>query len=69
MFVRLACHRYPKDKMSQLPAALNAKEDDIRMLLACQSHLGTKNLEFKMDSYVWKRRADGLFYCIFWDLF
>jgi small subunit ribosomal protein SAe len=46
--------------MSQLPTALNATEDDIRMLLAGQAHLGTKNLEFKMGSYVWKRRIDGV---------
>jgi len=45
--------------MSHLPAALAPKEEDIRMLLASQAHLGTRNLEFKMASYVWKRRTDG----------
>lgn len=44
----------------KLPAALNATEDDIQLLLSAQSHLGTKNCDKKMESYVWKRRADGI---------
>lgn len=30
------------------------------MMLACQVHLGTKNVDFKMQPYVWKRRSDGI---------
>jgi len=45
----------------QFPAALNAKEEDVQKLLACGTHLGTKNLEPAMGRYVWRRRAnDGI---------
>jgi small subunit ribosomal protein SAe len=45
---------------AKLPAALNATEDDIQLLLAAQTHLGTKNCDKAMTPYVWKRRADGI---------
>lgn len=44
----------------KLPAALNATEDDISLLLKAQAHLGTKNCDKKMEPYVWKRRPDGI---------
>jgi small subunit ribosomal protein SAe len=47
--------------MSQYPAALSPKEDDIQKMLACEVHLGTNNLEPAMTRYVWRRRADGIF--------
>jgi len=46
--------------MSQFPAALNAKEDDVAKMLACTVHIGTKNLEPAMERYIWKRRTDGV---------
>jgi len=46
--------------MSQFPASLNLKEDDVTKLLAAQAHIGTKNIDVSMLSYVWKRRADGV---------
>jgi small subunit ribosomal protein SAe len=45
---------------NQFPPALNAKEEDIQKLLACQVHIGTKNLDPSMERYVWKRRSDGV---------
>lgn len=45
--------------MSQFPAALNLKEDDVLKLLAAQAHIGTKNIDVSMLPYVWKRKADG----------
>lgn len=30
------------------------------MMLACSTHLGTKNLDFQMTRYVWKRKQDGI---------
>jgi len=30
------------------------------MMLACSTHLGTKNLDFQMTRYVWKRKPDGI---------
>jgi small subunit ribosomal protein SAe len=45
---------------SKLPSVLSATEEDIQLLLAAQSHIGTKNCEKHMLPYVWKRRADGI---------
>lgn len=45
---------------SKLPSCLSVKEDDIKLLLAAQSHIGTKNCDKQMEPYVWKRRADGV---------
>jgi len=30
------------------------------MMLACQTHLGTKNADFQMAPYIYKRRTDGI---------
>ncbi|KAJ7049922.1 40S ribosomal protein S0 [Mycena amicta] len=45
---------------SKLPAVLSATEEDIQLLLAAQSHIGTKNCDKQMEPYVWKRRSDGI---------
>lgn len=54
--------RFNIDKMApnNLPAALNATSQDLEMLLAAQSHLGSKNLQVHMEPYLWKTRADGV---------
>jgi len=46
--------------MSQFPAPLNAREEDIQKMLACQVHIGTRSLEPAMNRYVYKRRSDGI---------
>lgn len=46
--------------MSKVPAALNATEEDISLLLAANTHIGTKNCEKAMEPYVFKRRPDGI---------
>ncbi|KAG6524627.1 hypothetical protein ZIOFF_014562 [Zingiber officinale] len=38
---------------------LSQKEQDIQMMLAADVHLGTKNCDFQMERYVYKRRTDG----------
>jgi small subunit ribosomal protein SAe len=45
---------------SNLPAIFNATSQDIEMLLAAQSHLGSRNLQVHMEPYLWKTRADGV---------
>ncbi|XP_043722108.1 40S ribosomal protein SA-like [Telopea speciosissima] len=40
---------------------LSQKEADIQMMLAADVHLGTKNCDFQMERYVFKRRSDGIF--------
>lgn len=45
--------------MSQVPSVLNPREDDIQKMLAAEVHLGTQNLDPKMEPYLWRRRQDG----------
>jgi ribosomal protein S2 len=47
---------------SKLPSVLSATEEEIQLLLAAQSHIGTKNCDKQMEPYVWKRRLDGEFF-------
>lgn len=42
------------------PRQLSQKETDIQMMLAAEVHLGTKNCDFQMERYVFKRRTDGI---------
>ena len=44
--------------------ALQLAEDDVTKFLASGTHLGTNNLDFQMETYVHKRRADGKFVCV-----
>ncbi|KAJ0983763.1 hypothetical protein J5N97_002119 [Dioscorea zingiberensis] len=41
--------------------SMTTREQDIQMMLAADVHLGTKNCDFQMDRYVFKRRSDGIF--------
>jgi small subunit ribosomal protein SAe len=40
------------------PLAL--KEEDLKLMLAAQCHIGTKNCDPNMRRYTWRRRNDGL---------
>eukprot|EP01112_Ceratiomyxa_fruticulosa_P011104 TRINITY_DN2988_c0_g1_i1.p1 TRINITY_DN2988_c0_g1~~TRINITY_DN2988_c0_g1_i1.p1 ORF type:complete len:374 (+),score=102.77 TRINITY_DN2988_c0_g1_i1:159-1280(+) len=52
---------HKKEKVpQQFPEVLHAKEDDILKMLACQTHIGTRNLDVSMEPYIWKRRSDGV---------
>jgi len=44
--------------MSYISAA--AKEEDILKMLACKSHLGTKNIDARMKHYTFKREKAGV---------
>jgi ribosomal protein S2 len=44
---------------------LSQKELDIQMMLAAEVHLGTKNCDFQMERYVFKRRNDGTQHTLF----
>ncbi|KQK15134.1 40S ribosomal protein Sa-2 [Brachypodium distachyon] len=41
--------------------ALTQQQQDIQMMLAADVHLGTKNCDFQMERYVFKRRTDGIY--------
>ncbi|XP_010261714.1 PREDICTED: 40S ribosomal protein SA [Nelumbo nucifera] len=47
--------------MANATRGLSQKEADIQMMLAADVHLGTKNCDFQMERYVFKRRTDGIF--------
>uniref|UniRef100_A0A0E0K9P9 Small ribosomal subunit protein uS2 n=1 Tax=Oryza punctata TaxID=4537 RepID=A0A0E0K9P9_ORYPU len=40
---------------------LSQAEQDVQMMLAADVHLGTKNCDFQMERYVYKRRSDGIY--------
>lgn len=42
------------------PALLAHREQDIQKMLAANVHIGSRNLDFQMAKYIWKRRSDGL---------
>jgi hypothetical protein len=46
-------------QLPSMSAALSQKEKDIQMMLACATHLGSKNADFQMAPYIFKRRNDG----------
>lgn len=50
------------------PRQLSQKEADIQMMLAAEVHLGTKNCDFQMERYVFKRRNDGIYISLSSDL-
>jgi len=41
--------------------AMQLRPDDMLKLLACKVQLGTKNVDFQMEAYVYKRGGDGTF--------
>lgn len=47
--------------MSQFPSILNPTEEDVQKLLAAQAHIGTRNMNHQMETYMWKRRNDGVY--------
>ncbi|CAJ2641549.1 unnamed protein product [Trifolium pratense] len=40
---------------------LSQKEADIQLMLAADVHLGTKNCDYQMERYIFKRRQDGIY--------
>ena len=46
--------------MSEGIEALSLKEDDVTKFLASGSHLGAQNVDRHLESYVYKRKQDGI---------
>ena len=46
--------------MSEGIEALQLKEEDITKFLASGAHLGAQNVDSHCESYVFKRKADGI---------
>ncbi|XP_022102447.1 40S ribosomal protein SA-like [Acanthaster planci] len=47
--------------MSGGSEVLTLKEDDVTKFLACGTHLGANNVDFQMQQYVYKVKADGTY--------
>jgi len=45
---------------ANLPPILQPKEEDIQMMLSAGVHTGTRNSDSAMESYIWRRRQDGV---------
>lgn len=45
----------------QFPACFAPREEDVQKMLACEVHVGTRNLEPQMARYMWKRKPDGFY--------
>jgi small subunit ribosomal protein SAe len=43
-----------------MSSPLALREEDLKLLLAANSHIGAKNCDANMDRYVWRRRKDGV---------
>jgi len=38
---------------------LQLREDDVSKMLAATTHIGSQNVDFQMQQYVYKRGSDG----------
>jgi len=47
--------------MSGNSSALALRPEDVTKFLACQAHIGSSNLDFQMEQYVFKRKKDGVY--------
>jgi len=44
----------------RLRAMAHTKEEDVQMMLVCKTHLGTRNCDYRMKRYVFRRTVDGI---------
>jgi len=42
-------------------SVLSLKQDDVAKFLSCHTHLGSNNMDYQMEQYVYKRRGDGIY--------
>jgi len=40
---------------------MELKEEDLKLMLAANVHIGTKNMNCQMSRYIWRRRRDGVY--------
>lgn len=40
--------------------AMQLRQEDVVKFLVCQTHVGARNVDFQMESYVYQRKADGI---------
>lgn len=49
-----------KQTTPETTTQLTPREEDLQKMLACQVHIGTKNVSYHMTPYTFKRREDGV---------
>eukprot|EP01043_Picozoa_sp_COSAG02_P058956 COSAG02_NODE_7426_length_3020_cov_2.224846_3_plen_71_part_00 len=54
-----SCSRSCSLPTTAMDTSLSPKELDVQRMLACEVHIGTRNVDFQMGRYVWRRRQDG----------
>jgi len=42
-------------------SVLSLKQEDVAKFLSCHTHIGSNNLDYQMEQYVYKRRSDGVY--------
>lgn len=47
--------------MAMVPACLNLEENDVKKMLIANVQLGSRNLDKKMETYIFGRQSDGTF--------
>jgi small subunit ribosomal protein SAe len=47
--------------MSAAKGVLSLQEEDLTKILVATAHLGSQNLDYQMEQYVFKRKNNGLF--------
>jgi small subunit ribosomal protein SAe len=45
--------------MSAAKSVLSLQEEDLTKILVANAHLGSQNLDFQMEQYVFKRKNNG----------
>ena len=50
----------PARVLDVMPVVCGNREEDIAKLLAAECHLGTRNADYQMLDYIWRRRLDGI---------
>lgn len=48
---------------------LSLKEEDVTKMLCAGTHIGTENVDYQMEQYVYKRRSDGEYLIVLANFF
>jgi ribosomal protein S2 len=54
--------------MSAAKGVLSLQEEDLTKILVANAHLGSQNLDFQMEQYVFKRKNNGNYNNLFFKI-
>jgi len=49
-----------EDRGTRLAEMAATKEEDVQMMLVCKTHLGTRNVDYRMKRYIFRRTVEGI---------